>query len=190
MQDISLHLLDIIENSVRAKASLINIEVIREVMRNKLEFVIEDNGTGMDEETLRSAQDPFYTSKVEREKKVGLGIPLFKQNAEMCNGHFVLESELGKGTKLVAIFQFDHVDRMPMGNLQDTFVGSIIGHADVDFEIVLKNIKLDNSVEDFTFSTRAIKAELGDIPLTYPDVMTYIDQAIEEGIKKIKMEEF
>ena len=190
MQDISLHILDIIENSVRAKASLIKIEIIREMMRNELIFIIEDDGIGMDYNTLEAAQNPFYTSKLERVKKVGLGIPLFKQNAEMCNGRFELESELGKGTKLMAIFQYDHIDRMPLGNMKDTFVGSIIGHPEVDFDIVLKNIELDGTVDEFIFSTREIKKELGDIPLSYPDVMTFIDQLMEEGIKKIKMEEF
>jgi signal transduction histidine kinase len=190
MQDISLHILDIIENSVRAKASLIRIEIVREMMRNKLKFIIEDDGIGMDEDTLKSAQNPFYTSKLERVKKVGLGIPLFKQNAEMCNGKFEMESELGKGTRLLAVFQYDHLDRMPLGNMKDTFVGSIIGHQEIDFKIILRNIGLDGTVDEFIFSTREIKEELGDIPLSYPDVMTFIDQSIEEGIKKIKMEEF
>lgn len=190
MQDISLHLLDIIENSVRAKASLVKIEIVREVMRNELRFTIVDNGVGMDAETLAEAQNPFYTSKQEREKKVGLGIPLFKQNAEMCSGRFEMESELGKGTTLIAVFKFDHVDRMPLGNLQDTFVGSIIGHADVNFDIILKNKMITGELDEYEFSTAAIKAEIGDIPFTYPDVYTFINESIEEGIKKIKMEEF
>lgn len=190
MQDISLHLLDIIENSVRAQAKLITIEIVREIMRNKLFFCITDDGTGMDEQTLQDAHNPFYTSKQERTKKVGLGIPLFKQNAEMCNGDFKLESEPGQGTKLTAVFQYDHLDRMPLGNLLDTFVGSVIGHSEVDFEIKLTNKKLSGAADEFVFSTREIKEELGDIPLSYPDVMTYINQMLEEGIKKIKMEEF
>ena len=190
MQDISLHLLDIIENSVRAKATLIRIEIKKEMMRNELSFVISDNGIGMNEKILCEAQNPFYTSKVERKKKIGLGIPLFKQNAEMCNGYFNLESKLGVGSTLTAVFQYDHIDRIPMGNLQDTFVGSIIGHADIDFEIILENKLSTGENEVFEFFTVAVKDELDGIPITYPEVISYINDVIKEGIINIKMEEF
>ena len=190
MQDISLHLLDIIENSVRAKATLIRIEIKREVMRNELSFIVSDDGKGMDEKILSEAQNPFYTSKLGRIKKVGLGIPLFKQNAEMCNGYFNLESKLGVGTTLTAVFQYDHIDRIPLGNLQDTFVSSIIGHADIDFEIILENKIITGENDVFEFSTIAVKKELDGIPITYPAVISYINDVIKEGIINIKMEEF
>ena len=190
MQDISLHLLDIIENSIRAKAKLIRIKIIREVMRNELIFIVADDGTGMDEKTLYEAQNPFYTSKLEREKKVGLGIPLFKQNAEMCNGSFNIESKLGEGTTITSVFQYDHVDRMPLGKMEDTFVGSIIGHADVDFEIILINNMITGKRDIFEFNTVAIKEELGGVPINYPDVITYVSEVIKEGIINTKMEEF
>ncbi|HNQ43728.1 MAG TPA: ATP-binding protein [Candidatus Cloacimonadota bacterium] len=188
MQDISLHLLDIIENSVRAEATLVKVRVIHNVLKNRLRIIVEDNGTGMDSHTLEMAQNPFYTSKAEREKKVGLGIPLFKQNAELVGGSFKMASEPGFGTVLTVDLTLDHIDRMPLGNLKDTLLGSIVGHPEVDFFIHL--IFKDKGVEQcFHFDTKAIKEELGDIPLTYPDVIEYIDQSLFEGIQNTNMED-
>ena len=188
MQDISLHLLDIIENSVRAEAKLIKIRIIRDVKDNLLRLIVEDNGIGMDSQTLEKAQSPFYTSKKDREKKVGLGIPLLKQNAEATNGSFQMTSAPGFGTVLTVDFQLDHIDRMPLGNLKDSLLGVIIGHPEVDFSIKL--ISHEQGVEkSFYFETAAIKEELGNIPLTYPDVIEYIDQSLLEGIQNTNMED-
>ena len=188
MQDISLHVLDIIENSVRAEAAQVEIMIHADLTKNKLIFKIHDDGSGMDAETLRMAQDPFYTSKSRRKKKVGLGIPLFKQNAEQCGGHFRIESNLGRGTAIEAVFAYDSIDRMPLGNIQDTLLTSLLGHPEVDFELVLKRTSFSDDL-NFNFNTREIKNELGDIPITYPDVINYISETITEGIKNTKMEE-
>ncbi len=188
MQDISLHLLDIIENSVRAQSALIKVRVILSPAENKLRIIVEDDGTGMDSDTLLQAQNPFYTSKAEREKKVGLGIPLFRQNAELTNGSFHMTSEPGFGTVLTVDFDLDHIDRMPLGNLKATLLGSIIGHPEVDFSIMLM-YRERGKEQSFHFETAAIKEELGDIPLTYPDVIEYIDQSLNEGIQNTNMED-
>ncbi|MDD2331353.1 MAG: ATP-binding protein [Candidatus Cloacimonetes bacterium] len=188
MQDISLHLLDIIENSVRAEAKLVKIRIINDASENLLRLIIEDDGIGMDAATLDEAQNPFYTSKVERVKKVGLGIPLFKQNAELSGGEFNITSEPGYGTVLRADFELDHIDRMPLGNLKDTLLGSIIGHQEVDYAINL--IFRERGMEQtFHFDAAAIKEELGEIPLTYPDVIEYIEQSLIEGIQNTNMED-
>ncbi|MCB5272059.1 MAG: ATP-binding protein [Candidatus Cloacimonetes bacterium] len=188
MQDISLHLLDIIENSVRAEAKNIKVRVINNVQKNRLRIIVEDDGIGMDSHTLEKAQDPFYTSKLQREKKVGLGIPLFKQNAEMVGGTFKMASEPGFGTVLTVDFTLDHIDRMPLGNLKDTLLNVIIGHTDVDYCVHL--IYRDKAKEQcFYLDTKAIREELGDIPLTYPDVIEYIDQSLFEGIQNTNMED-
>ncbi|MDD4223847.1 MAG: ATP-binding protein [Candidatus Cloacimonetes bacterium] len=187
MQDLSLHLLDIIENSVRARAKNIKIRVIKDCGANLLRIIVEDDGTGMDSETLALAQDPFYTSKAERVKKVGLGIPLFKQNAELSNGCFNLSSQPGLGTVLTVDFELNHIDRMPLGNLKATLLGAIIGHPEVDFYIILIHCG-GGREHSFHFETAAIKEELGDIPLTYPDVIEYIDQSLNEGIQNTNME--
>ncbi|MBI9030583.1 ATP-binding protein [bacterium] len=188
MQDLSLHLLDIIENSTRAGASLIKISIDADEKKDVLKFKIEDNGSGMDADTLNNALNPFYTSKESREKKVGLGIPLFMQNAELCEGSFHVTSKLGKGTDLEAIFKKSHIDRMPVGSLADTIIGSLIGHAETDFYLKITHNTRDE-VFEYEFDTRVLKEELGDIPLTYPDVIQYIMEDVNNGIKNTKMGE-
>jgi hypothetical protein len=188
MQDISLHLLDIIENSARANANVIVVNITVEVMKNLIEFEILDDGVGMDAETLEMAQNPFYTSKAERKKKVGLGIPLFRQNAEACDGYFSIDSTPGEGTILRAGFAYDHIDRMPLGNVSDTVLSSIMGHPEVEFLLNLKRIELTGE-KVFEFSTLEIKEELGDVPITYPDVILVIDSMLKEGIINTGMEE-
>lgn len=160
MQDLSLHLLDIIENSARAGASLIKISIDADEKKDILRFRIEDNGSGMDAETLNNALNPFYTSKASREKKVGLGIPLFMQNAEICDGSFHADSELGKGTNIEASFKMSHIDRMPVGSLADTIISSLIGHTETDFYLKVTYNTLKENFE-YEFDTRVIKEELG-----------------------------
>ncbi len=188
MQDLSLHLLDIIENSARAGASLIKILINVDEKEDILKFRIDDNGSGMDSETLNNALNPFYTSKASREKKVGLGIPLFMQNAELCDGSFHVDSQLGKGTNLEAVFKKSHIDRMPVGSLADTIIGSLIGHSETDFYLKIEHNTQKESFE-YEFDTRVLKEELGDIPLTYPDVIQYIMDDVNNGIKNTKMGE-
>jgi len=189
MQDISLHLLDIIENSVRAEADKIDISIKLEILRNSLKICIKDNGTGMDEMTLAQIQDPFYTTKKERIKKIGLGIPLFKQSAELTGGSLEIESVQGEGTSLEAEFQFDHVDRIPLGKISDTMITVIIGHEKVDFDLLLSRKTAAGKEMSYTLSTQIIREELGDIPFTYPDVIQFLENDIEDGIIKTKMEE-
>ncbi len=189
MTDLSLHIMDIIENSVSAKATEIHVSIEVIVAENKLRINIRDNGIGLDEEWIEMVQDPFYTTKTHRAKKVGLGLPLFKQSVEMSGGTFLMKSKLNKGTEIEAVYKLDHIDRMPLGNLQDTFTSLIIGHSEIDFDLKLRRLFLDESNKKFHFSTRQVKKELGDIPLSYPDVMLYIQKTLEEGIKKIELEE-
>jgi signal transduction histidine kinase len=189
MLDLSLNILDIIENSISAKATEISVTIEMIVLKNRLHINIKDNGIGMDAELKKMVQDPFFTTKTHRKKKVGLGIPLFKQTVENCNGKFILQSEIGIGTEIETVFQYDHIDRMPLGKLADTFTSVIIGHPEVDFELNLRRIFLHGENKIFHFSSREVKSELGDIPLSYPDVMMFIQQNIEEGIKKIELEE-
>lgn len=190
MQDISLHLLDILENSIRAQALNVWIDIMIDESNNLLKIIVKDDGFGMDADTLRAAQDPFYTTKVERKKKVGLGIPLFKENAERCDGSFAIESTVGKGTKITAEFAADHIDRMPLGSIADTILTTILGHENTDLHLNLIKHKNDGNTLKFKFSTVLVKKELGDIPLTYPDVITFLNEMLNEGIKNTEMEEF
>jgi len=119
MREIVLHLLDLAENSVTAGARAITISVCEDLVADRLTARIEDDGRGMDEETVRKVSDPFFTSRTTR--KVGLGIPLLKEAAEACNGKMEIWSKPGAGTQIEASFQHSHIDRM-RGNLA-TFFG-------------------------------------------------------------------
>ena len=190
MQDLSLHLMDIIENSARAQCGLICITIGIDEVKNIMSFEVVDDGVGMDEETLYSAQNPFYTSKSERKKKIGLGIPLFKENAERCNGVFKMESTLNKGTRLYAEFEYNHIDRMPLGTINDTLLSSIIGHSELDFFIKVFHIFKDKQTKEFTLDTKEIKSGAGRYTDYMADVIMYLKDTINEGIKNIELEEF
>ncbi len=131
MQDISLHVLDIVENSIRAGASEVKVVVFEDREEDMLKVEIEDDGHGMDEETLRNAADPFFTSK--EEKRVGLGIPLLAQAASEGGGRFEITSEKGGGTKITAIFTWSHPDRKPLGDLDGTMQLLKFTHPEISF---------------------------------------------------------
>lgn len=111
MPEISMNILDVAQNSVRAGARLIGITVAVDEKADTLTVVIEDDGCGMSETQVRQVTDPFFTTRTTR--KVGLGVPFFKLAAEASGGSFFITSEEGKGTKVTAVFGYRHIDRMP-----------------------------------------------------------------------------
>ena len=115
MRELSLHILDIAQNSIKAEAECLRIAVIEDLINDKLTIKIKDDGTGMDADTVKKVVDPFYTTRTTR--KVGLGIPLFKLSAEQCGGYFEIKSQLGIGTEITAVFKHSHIDRVPLGNM-------------------------------------------------------------------------
>ena len=133
LPEISLNILDISENSVSAKATEIKIVICVNTQQNQLMVQITDNGKGMDAETLNRVTDPFYTTRTTR--KVGLGIPFFKQEAECTGGSFSISSVPGKGTQITAVFCTDSIDCMPLGNLNETVYSLIVMHPDIDFSL-------------------------------------------------------
>jgi len=126
LRELSLHLLDIAENSVAAGAKNITITVEEDTIANRLKMSVEDDGKGMDAEMVARVTDPFVTSRTTR--KVGLGIPLLKAAAEACQGYLKIESQLGKGTRLEVEFQHDHIDRMPLGDLIGTILNLVVAY--------------------------------------------------------------
>jgi len=131
LEDLSLHILDIAENSVRAGADLIQITIDEDIEKDILTIEIEDNGEGMDEETLEKVTDPFFTSKTLR--KVGLGVSLLKEAARMTGGDLEITSSPGEGTNLRATFQYSHIDRKPIGDMTATMITLIFGNRDTRF---------------------------------------------------------
>lgn len=134
MKDLALHLLDIIENSIKSGAKKIKIRF--EIRGDILKMIIEDDGIGMDEETKRRALSPFFSTK--KTSKYGLGLPLLKQACEMTGGNLIIESEKNKGTKVVATFYRNHIDMKPMGDIEGVLIEIQKANPDIeiDFEMV------------------------------------------------------
>ncbi|UCH63598.1 MAG: sensor histidine kinase [Fidelibacterota bacterium] len=127
----SLHILDIVENSIRAGAKEVHIRINEDAAADRLEIEIGDDGAGMDRATLEKALDPFYTTKSVR--KVGLGLSMFREAARAAGGDLVIQSQTGKGTWVKATFQHSHIDRQPMGDLAKTLEVLTITNPDVRF---------------------------------------------------------
>lgn len=147
MEDISLHILDIAENSISAGAGRIEIRIDEDQSKDSLTIEIKDDGKGMDEKTLKKAVDPFFTTRTTR--KVGLGLSLLAQAARESGGMLDLRSKLGKGTIVKAVFRFSHPDRKPIGDINETIRTLIAGHPGIDF---LYEHKKNNSI--YRFDTR------------------------------------
>ena len=175
MDDISLHILDIAENSVRAEATRIEIILTRDVKNDLFSVVLVDNGRGMDPETLAKVRDPFFTTKG---KKTGLGIPLLAQVAEQTGGTVSIESAPGTGTRVSITFTWSHVDRPAIGSMADTILTLIAGHPDLDY---VYEEREDGRV--FRFDTREIKNDLEGVPINTPEALRAIRGMLKEQIK-------
>ncbi|MDR2010577.1 MAG: ATP-binding protein [Bacteroidales bacterium] len=133
MKTLDLHIIDIVHNSIRAGASVINIDIIDNDTENIFSVKITDNGCGMDKETLEAINESFYSSR--KERKIGMGIALLKYHSELAEGEFRLTSELGKGTQIYGSFRKNHIDMQPLGDLSGTFANFICQYQDVEFKI-------------------------------------------------------
>jgi hypothetical protein len=178
LRELSLHLLDIAENSIAANASEVQITVLEDTKSDLLQMSVQDNGKGMDAETIARVIDPFYTTRTTR--KVGLGIPLLKEAAEACKGFLKIESEPGKGTLLFVQFQRSNIDRMPLGNLADTFLQLLIMNPAIHW---IFRYQVDDRV--FTLDNNEIKAALEGISLTEPPILNYLRELVETGIRDV-----
>jgi len=136
MEDLSLHILDLAENSIAAGASRIDIRITEDLKSDRFTVEIIDDGKGMDEATLAQSTDPFFTTKTVR--KVGLGLPMFRQAALAAGGEFSLDSSPGQGTRVKAVFQHSHIDRMPMGDVSKTLLTLLVGHPEVQFRYTFR----------------------------------------------------
>ncbi len=182
MEDLSLHILDIVENSLAAGAKQVTIKIEENISQNILSIEIVDDGQGMDAEMQEKALDPFFTTKITR--RVGLGLPLFKESCEICEGNFLLESQPGRGTKIKAIFPYAHIDRKPIGNMGETLVALIVGHPEVNiyFEHQRNGVK-------FTLNTKEIKEILGDVPLNDPEVVSFLRTYILSQLAELGLDQ-
>ncbi len=178
MRELSLHILDIVENGVTAGADCIHILVEEARSEDLLTIKITDNGRGMPAEKIEKLTDPFITTRTTR--RVGLGLSLIATAAERCDGKFEVKTEPGRGTEVVATFRYSHIDRAPMGDIASTITTLIMGNPHTDF--VYTHIV---NGKDFTLDTREIKAELGDLSLTNPVVIHHLTESIHNSLGQL-----
>ena len=178
MKELSLHILDIMQNSVRAKASLIQLTIIEDIRNDLFEICIEDNGKGMSKEMVVSVTDPFVTCRTTR--RVGLGIPLLKAAAELTGGGIELTSELGVGTVITARFGHSHIDRQPLGDIKSTLVETIASFEEIDF---VYTHRVDDS--EYVLDTREMRKILGGVSFNTPDVMAWLSEFIKENEEEL-----
>lgn len=178
MRELSLNIMDIAQNSVRAEATELAIRCREDTAANTLTIELQDNGKGMSEEQIANVTDPFFTTRTTR--KVGLGVPLFKMAAEQTGGSFHITSELGKGTLTAAVFNTNHVDMTPLGDINATITLLINANPNMDF---LFERKVDD--KGFTLDTKQMRDMLGDVPLNHPDVTLWISTYLEENEKDL-----
>ena len=183
MKELSLNILDITENSVKAGATL--TEITLDETADILRITVKDNGCGMSEEMLNSVTDPFCTTRTTR--KVGLGIPLFKMAAEQTGGNVSLTSKQDDGTtedhgtEISAIFYKNHIDFTPLGDVISTVTTLIQGHPDRDFLYIHRG-----ESEEVRLDTRELRAELDGVPLSTYEVLTWIEEYLKEQYENFK----
>ncbi len=173
MEDISLHILDVAENSTAAEASLLEIVIIQNTADDILKIMIKDNGRGMDEVMAKNVSDPFVTTRTTR--RVGLGIPLLAQSAQEADGEISVKSVKGKGTEITATFKCSHIDRKPLGDIASTIITIILGNPDID---IVYQSDFDGTITEI--DTREIKSELESVSITEPAVLELIRNTIND----------
>ena len=180
MNDLSLHIMDIIQNSISAGASLIELTVIEDIRSNLLTIVIEDNGRGMSDEQLKKLSDPFFTSRTTR--RVGMGIPLFRQSAEQSGGNLAVESVVGEGAKVIATFIYDNIDRPPLGDIANTFILTVSANPQLDFIL-----KYSFNEREYLFDTVEVKEILEDLSLSNPSVIKMLSEMVNANIEELRV---
>lgn len=178
MLELSLHILDIVNNSIKAKATKIEIEINEQIKNNELLISIKDNGCGMDEEFLKTVTDPFKTTRTTR--KVGMGLSMLKAAAEATGGELQIYSKKNVGTKVLVKFVYDHIDRQPIGNMAETMLTLVCGNEEIDF--LYRHIKNEN---EFLLDTSEIKEILGNISFSESEISLWLMVHVKEGLKKL-----
>ncbi len=179
MRELSLNILDIAQNSISANATLIEIEVTESSKENSLIIKINDNGCGMSAEMLESVKDPFCTTRTTR--KVGMGIPLFKMAAEMTGGSFDIQSAVGVGTRVTAVFKMDSIDFTPLGDIDETIAALVTMNTNIDF---VYRLTVDG--KQFTLLTTQLKEILGGVPLSDTEVSMWLRGYLQEQTQIIR----
>ena len=178
MQELSLNVLDVAENSVRADASLVEITVEEDTAAGWLTIVILDNGRGMTPEQVQTVIDPFYTTRTTR--KVGLGVPFFRMAAQLSGGDLTIQSRVGEGTAVTATFGLTSIDRMPLGDINGTIATLVQCNPGIDW---LYTRRKDG--REMVMDTRQFREVLEDMPLDSPEVLGFLRDYLAENTAEL-----
>ena len=184
MRELSLNVMDIAQNSISAGAGLIAIQVEEDRDADTLSISIRDDGRGMTPEQVEHVTDPFFTTRTTR--SVGLGVPLFKMEAEMTGGSFSIQSRLGEGTVTTAVFKPSSVDMIPLGDINGTVSMLVLMNPDLDFIFQRSLITQEGDQREFDLRTTQLREVLGgDVPLNAPDVTQWINEYLAENTAEL-----
>lgn len=172
-----MHILDLVRNSIDAGAKIISLRIVQDTKGDRLMIEIADDGCGMSEEEAKRASDPFVTGRTGR--RIGLGLALVSQLAEMTDGTFSLRSKIGEGTVLVVEFRLSHPDLPPMGDLAGTLC-ALFASGGADFQIEYRR-----DGKGFAVDTRVIRSYLDGVALDRPDVMDWARAYLSENIMEV-----
>ena len=178
MRELADNILDIAQNSISAKASLVEIDITVDHSRDVVALRFVDDGCGMSAEMAQAVCDPFTTTR--KTRKVGLGLPLLKMTAQATGGDFAIESEIGKGTSVSVSFGLSHIDRPPMGDVPGSLFTLVLMNPDVDFLFIF-----DYDEKNFTFDTRVIRETVEPIPLDNPEISAWIKDCLYQEITEL-----
>jgi Histidine kinase-, DNA gyrase B-, and HSP90-like ATPase len=174
VRELSLHILDVLQNAREAGSGLVRLTVDENIPEDRLVIEVTDDGRGMTEEDVRRVTDPFFTTR--KTRHVGLGLPLLAAAVGRCNGNLKIESKPGQGTRVMASFQHSHIDRAPLGNMARTLLSFLMGDPPCDLVYVHRR-----DGDAFELDTRLVRKELGPVPLLHPAVREWLWSYLEEG---------
>ena len=178
MRELADNIMDIAQNSISAGAALTEVHVKISHAADLITFTFKDNGCGMDEEMVKAVIEPFTTTR--KTRKVGLGLPLLKQTAEMTGGALDIQSTVGVGTVVTATFGLGHIDRPPMGDVAGAWFSLVVMNPEKDF---LFTYDYDGNV--FTFDTREVREAVAPIPLNQMEISAWIKDCISTEINEL-----
>jgi hypothetical protein len=178
VEDLCFHLLDLVQNSAAAGALNIGLNVTESAQGDRLTLEVADDGRGMDRQTREKVQDPFFTSK--SFKKVGLGIPLLKATAQLCGGDFRITSRVGRGTKVRARLQKNHLDCPPLGNLEETLISMLVSLDPINMRFTYRSEK-----GKFAVASVDIRRQVGDLHFSHPEIYKFLKDYIHEGLGRL-----
>ncbi|MDR1530725.1 MAG: ATP-binding protein [Clostridiales bacterium] len=186
MRELSMHIMDITQNSVRADARNVEVRVCEDLRANKLSFSVSDDGCGMSPELVEKVRDPFTTSRTTR--KVGLGIPMLEQTCLQCGGFLEISSQVGLGTAIKAQMDYDNIDRPPLGDMANTIHVLAIMNPDINLKYIHQYISASGQGREYCLDMAEVKEVLDGLPLDEPSVMEWIKGNIEEGLNGLNIE--